>query len=121
MTEARDRYERIVPGRIEKAVKAIDVLANCARPRDYEFSEAEARALCLEIDEAVGRLFVAFGISELETDVTVEKSPEPDPDISLGESRALIVCGPKIDAAIDAIRDGEPDRARGLLLDVMTS
>ena len=43
--------------------------------------------------------FAAFGISELETDVMVEHSPEPEPDISLGESRALIVCGPKIDAA----------------------
>ena len=38
----------------------------CASRRGYEFSEAEARALCLEIDEAVVRLFVAFGISEIQ-------------------------------------------------------
>ena len=58
MKNKRERFLDVVPKRVDKIVKLIDVLSNCANPNNYEYEKEEVdkiiKTLKLSITELEG-------------------------------------------------------------------
>jgi hypothetical protein len=53
MTEKRRNFERLSKSRLNKAIKAIDLLGNLSSKNHYEYSPAEAKAMITEVKRAL--------------------------------------------------------------------
>lgn len=115
MTEEtkRDKFIRMSEARLPKAVKAVDLLANLGRTRDYEYKPSEARDLIDNLYDAVERVADAFGIEEPVPD----ENPLVECDYSQIEARVLAHTiadgGPVSSYDKEAIRDALEILVRG--------
>lgn len=66
--EKRDAFQRMLAGRLPKAVKAVELLANLARGSDYAWTNAELQSMTDQLDDAVDTVLGAFGIDTGGTD-----------------------------------------------------
>ena len=70
--EKREAFQRMLAGRLPKAVKAVELLANLSRRQDYEWLPAELQGMLDQLDDAVDMVSEAFGAG-------VKASPAPAP------------------------------------------
>ena len=70
--EKREAFQRMLAGRLPKAVKAVELLANLSRRQDYEWLPAELQGMLDQLDDAVDMVSEAFGAG-------VKASPVPAP------------------------------------------
>ena len=59
--EKRADFDRMLEGRLPKAVKAIELLANLARKSDYAWTPAVLQTMLDQLDDAVDMVAQAFG------------------------------------------------------------
>lgn len=74
--EKREAFQRMLAGRLPKAVKAVELLANLSRKQDYAWTGTELQALLDQLDDAVDMVAKAFGAAPAESP---PKEPEPAP------------------------------------------
>jgi len=67
-------FQRMLAGRLPKAVKGIELLTHLARKADYAYTSAEVKAMLDQIDDAVDGVAQAFGA---DTGPAVEVAPIP--------------------------------------------
>ena len=56
----RQRFIRIVEGRVNKILDNLDNLAKCSNQRNYEYSDAEVKKIFREIDRKVKEVKFLF-------------------------------------------------------------
>jgi len=79
--EKRDAFQRMMGGRLPKAVKAVELLANLARGSDYAWTNAELQGMTDQLDDAVDTVLSAFGIETATVDDYVQAAGEAPSDI----------------------------------------
>ena len=79
--EKRDAFQRMLEGRLPKAVKAVELLANLARGSDYAWTNAELQGMTDQLDDAVDTVLSAFGIETAKADDYVQAAGEVTIDI----------------------------------------
>lgn len=60
--EKREAFDRMLEGRLPKAVKAIELLSNLSRKSDYAWTNAQLQSMIDQLDDAVDGVMKAFGI-----------------------------------------------------------
>jgi len=60
--EKREAFQRMLAGRLPKAVSAVRLLANLSRKQDYAWLPAEVQAVLDQLDDAVDVVSVSFGV-----------------------------------------------------------
>jgi hypothetical protein len=60
--QKREDFQRMLGGRLPKAVKAVELLGNLARTADYKWTNAELQDMVDQLDGAVDGVLSAFGI-----------------------------------------------------------
>lgn len=136
---AAEKFERILSGRLPKALDAIRLLGNLTNKRDYEFTEAQAQAVVDELQAKVDELAAAFGLEAGHPPVPLSPAPaaapapreERDPSLTEIDGRPakvregdwdamqLMRVGPRLGRALEAVTDGDTETARELLVDVL--
>lgn len=125
------KFKRLRDARLPRTVHAIELIGNLAGAA-YESTPAEAEELVGQLERAVATVAERFGVEpsvqapeEAPAFTLSDEKPaapaRPELTIGRAEGLALIRFGPKIDEAMNAIRDGRTDEALRLLGDVMTS
>jgi hypothetical protein len=61
--EKREAFDRLCDPRLERAVKAIELLANLARKSDYAWTDQKLQQMLDSLDDAVDVVAKAFGAS----------------------------------------------------------
>lgn len=72
--EKREAFDRMLEGRLPKAVKSVELLANLSRKSDYAWTNAQLQEMIDKLDDAVDSVMKAFGV---EAQVVVEAPEEP--------------------------------------------
>lgn len=117
--EKREDFARMLEGRLPKAVKAVELLANLARKSDYAWTPAELQAMLDQLDDAVDMVATAFGAS-VPTAPTAEAPAAKDgPDTTQrSETAGPAEVAVKIDQraevrwAYDALKRGDRELAK---------
>lgn len=110
-SENRERFLRLNPARTEKAVHAIQTLAQTGNRKTYEYTPEEAQACFGAIEEAARELYEALGLGR-DTQDQEPQEPPPTPVSSLSpERRRVTIVRSKIDRARRYIRDGNIEDA----------
>ena len=73
-----EAFKRISKPRIEKAVKSIEVLGNCAS-NNYYYTNQDAQDICTVLDLEVQKLRVLF---KIETPQLTQQRPSNEPHVS---------------------------------------
>jgi hypothetical protein len=60
LQERRDRFVRLAPRRVTKALKAIEQVANLGNPASYAYTDEEATKIGLALTEALESCRIAF-------------------------------------------------------------
>lgn len=79
MNAKQQAFERILAGRLPKAIKAIELLGNLSNRGNYDFTEQQAVNLVRQIDQARDSLAKSFKIDQ-RTQKQPIKEPEPGKD-----------------------------------------
>lgn len=61
--EKRSDFDRMLDGRLPKAVKAVELLANLARKSDYAWTPSVLQTMLDQLDDAVDMVAKSFGAS----------------------------------------------------------
>lgn len=67
MEERRDRFLKLAPRRVQKALKALQQVGNCGNRNSYQYSEEEALKIGLALKRALdecGEKYSAMGKDE---------------------------------------------------------
>lgn len=112
--EKREAFQRMLAGRLPKAVKAVELLANLSRKQDYAWTGTELQALLDQLDDAVDMVAKAFGVSEGPApaptgEVARAASPTPTAEVVHLDQRA------EVRWAHDALRRGDKALAENRL------
>jgi hypothetical protein len=110
-SENRERFLRLNPTRTEKAVHAIQTLAQTGNRKTYDYTPEEAQACFGAIEDAARELYEALGLGR----DTQASTPETEPQQPLSslpeERRRVTIVRSKIDRARRYIRDGKIEDA----------
>ena len=60
--QKRDRFARIFPARVEKLIKALDVLENCSSKSNYDFDEDLVKRCWIEIGKQFSHVASSFDV-----------------------------------------------------------
>lgn len=71
--EKRNDFDRMLEGRLPKALKAVELLTNLARKSDYAWTPAVLQSMLDQLDDAVDMVATAFGASA--PTATPERAP----------------------------------------------
>lgn len=113
--EKRRDFQRMLEGRLPKAVKAIELLSNLARKSDYAWLSSELQSMIDQIDDAVDGVMDAFGLGEEPArpatdgpDTTQRSEPE-----TVGSSLTAVSQDHRAEVrwAYDALRRGDLELA----------
>jgi len=74
--EKRRDFQRMLEGRLPKAVKAIELLSNLARKSDYAWLNSELQNMVDQIDDAVDGVMSAFGLGEEPAKLPAKDGPD---------------------------------------------
>jgi len=58
--ENRARFEKLAAARTNKAIKAIQLVANCANKRDYEYTDDEFKSIISALNSEMSILKAAY-------------------------------------------------------------
>jgi hypothetical protein len=113
--EKRDDFDRMLEGRLPKALKAIELLTNLARKSDYAWTPAILQGMLDQLDDAVDAVAAAFGAPA--------PAPTSSPDAPLEfvapsvqlAAPILIDQRAEVRWALDAIRRGNLELAEARL------
>lgn len=136
MTETpNQKFIRLSEARTGKAQFAMKQLQHLTS-HHYEYSEQEAEDIISRLRASVDDAAAAFGLEPIKHIETPEpeRLPAPVPPLSAPrtfeegeleltpeENLHMLHIGPQVGAAIEAIADGKPEEASGLLLNLMRS
>jgi hypothetical protein len=129
MTETKnEKFIRLSEARVGKAEFAMEQLHHLTS-HNYEYSLSEAEAIISRLQISIASVQEVFGIETITRELPEpERLPEPEPEPTTGpvelspkENLRMIQIGPQIGATINAIEDGKPEDAYGLLLNLMRS
>ncbi len=70
--QKREAFQRMLEGRLSKAVKSVALLANLSRKSDYAWTSEELQQMCNQLDDAVDTVMQAFGV-----DTAPPPTPQP--------------------------------------------
>lgn len=62
MNEKRDRFSRLYPARVQKLIKALEVVENCSNKSNYEFDEDLVKRTWIEIGKQFEQVSKAFDV-----------------------------------------------------------
>ena len=79
MNEKRDRFSRLYPARVQKLIKALEVVENCSNKSNYEFDEDLVTRTWIEIGKQFQYVGQAF---EIDFQVTLDGKDLRDYDTS---------------------------------------
>ena len=60
--EKREAFQRMLEGRLPKAVKQVELLANLSRGSDYAYTNRDVQIIADSLDDAVDTVLQAFGV-----------------------------------------------------------
>ena len=60
MLTKRERFEKIVPKRVEKILHTLDLLSNCANPYSYEYSSEDIEKIFKAITKKLNETKTVF-------------------------------------------------------------
>jgi len=130
MTETpNQKFIRLSEARTGKAEFAMKQLQHLTS-HHYEYSEQEAKDIISRLRASVDDAAAAFGLETIEQIEMSEPVPplsaprtfeEGELELTKEEDLHMIHIGPQVGAAIEAIANGKPEEAEGLLLNLMRS
>ena len=90
--EKREAFDRMLEGRLPKAVKAIELLSNLSRKGDYAWTNAQLQSMIDQLDDAVDGVMKAFGVETTADEPkseAVAPAPFPEPRATVSVSAAV--------------------------------
>ena len=60
LNEKQKRFKNVAGRRVQKVLDDLEVLANCANPSTYEYTEADVRKMMKAINDKLATLKIAF-------------------------------------------------------------
>lgn len=120
--EKRSDFDRMLDGRLPKAVKAVELLANLARKSDYAWTPSVLQTMLDQLDDAVDMVAQAFGASA--PTATSERAPAAvdGPDTTQrsdpgGQTEVAVKIDQRAEVrwAHDALRRGDTELAEARL------
>lgn len=80
MTETKqEKFNRMQPPRLVKAVKAISLLQPLANKRDYDYTPQQVQQMVNELDAVLDTVLTRFGVTQSEEQETAPVGPQPAP------------------------------------------
>ncbi len=145
-----EKFTRLLEKRLPNVLKGMELVGNLATGPSYEFTADQAENVISSLDAATATLAEQFGVQRGSSAASVDaptapvnvEPDEPKPvtqkaskassaprtmaegelELSKVETLDLIgATGTQINAAINALEDNDPDRAKDLLLNLMRS
>jgi hypothetical protein len=115
--EKRVDFDRMLEGRLPKAVKAVELLANLARKSDYAWTPSVLQTMLDQLDDAVDMVAKAFGASEgpAPAPSTGETQAAPVGEVPRAASPVIIDQRAEVRWAHDALRRGNTELAEARL------
>jgi hypothetical protein len=117
--EKRSDFDRMLEGRLPKAVKAVELLANLARKSDYAWTPAGLQTMLDQLDDAVDAVAKAFGASEGQAPAPVEANDQIETstmgEVARATSPVKIDQRAEVRWAHDALRRGDTELAEARL------
>jgi hypothetical protein len=114
--EKREAFQRMLEGRLPKAVKSVELLANLSRKSDYEYLSSEVLGMLDQLDRAVDGVAEAFGCKvEVIADAEVPVEPPAAPPRADGEAVVDLDQRAEVRWAYDALKRGDSKLAKDRL------
>lgn len=84
--EKREAFQRMLAGRLPKAVKSVELLANLSRKSDYAWTNSELQQMVDQLDDAVDAVMKSFGLDQEEpAPKTMPATEDPVAAFMLGD------------------------------------
>lgn len=125
METKNEKFLRMLNGRLPKAIKAIELLANLSRKSDYEWTPAQLQSMFDQLDDAVDVVAGAFGALPSTPPGKVDQPPaspaEGEVDVLAlmqAEQRRMLVNDDRVSSfrlVLEARRVGDEELAKATL------
>ena len=78
MTSKHENFVRLAEARVNKALEAIRLVGNLANRNNYEYSDAESRAIVAALSTALGELKSQFTRGEFDSNRAFKLPSQPN-------------------------------------------
>ena len=114
--EKRDAFLRILEGRLPKAIKAIDLLANLSNKSSYAWTTLEVNVMLDELEASLATVYEAFDVKvdEPGVDAPAALAPEPDGVVAIDQRH-------EVKWAYDCLKRGDATTAKARLHRVLSA
>lgn len=116
--EKREAFQRMLAGRLPKAVKAVELLANLSRKSDYAWTSPELQSMVDQLEDALDMVLQSFGVP---TTGEPEPAPAPLPAKPAADGQLAVGIDQRAEVrwAHDALRRGDKELAENRLTRVI--
>lgn len=98
----KQKFDRLLPKRLDTALKTIELIGNLSRTNTYEYTREDATSLVEALEKAVATVADLYGVERKTAEPVVSISPEV---------RAYQIKRSRVTRAVNYLREGNTDDA----------